>query len=73
MSELGIVSKDDLSQKKVHGEIDKLIEVEEERVRKIITKNQSIMSEIVEVLLEEESVEGEEFRTKLGIEVNNVA
>ncbi|SJZ31259.1 AAA family ATPase [Selenihalanaerobacter shriftii] len=73
MSELGIVSKDDLPKSKVHKEIGKIIEEEEERVHDIILSNQNLMDEVVAELLAEESIEGEDFRKKLGIKVEDVA
>ncbi|SDB96944.1 MULTISPECIES: AAA family ATPase [unclassified Candidatus Frackibacter] len=73
MSELGIVSKDDLPKQKVHEEINKIIEAEERRVEEIITNNQDFMTEVVEELLDKESIEGEDFRRKLGIKAGEEA
>jgi len=73
MSELGIVSKDDLPKQKVHEEINKIIEAEERRVEEIITNNQDFMTEVVEELLDKESIEGEDFRRKLGIKAGKEA
>ncbi|KXS43418.1 MAG: vesicle-fusing ATPase [Candidatus Frackibacter sp. T328-2] len=73
MSELGIVSKDDLPKQKVHEEINKIIEAEERRVEEIITNNQDFMTEVVEELLDKESIEGEDFRRKLGIKTGEEA
>jgi len=54
-------------------EINKIIEAEERRVEEIITNNQDFMTEVVEELLDKESIEGEDFRRKLGIKAGKEA
>ncbi|MBM7624814.1 AAA family ATPase [Sporohalobacter salinus] len=68
MSELGVVSKEHLTSDKIHKEINKIITAEEKRVNKWIDSNQEVILEVGEILLEEESIRGEEFRKKLKIE-----
>ena len=64
MSDLGVVSKESLPQSKLHAEVSDIIAKQEERVMVIINKQQDFITEIAEKLLEEESIAGEEFRSK---------
>ena len=67
MSELGVVSKEHLAPNKVHQEINKIITAEEERVNEWITNKQELILEVVDELLDKESISGDEFRNKLQI------
>lgn len=68
MSELGVVSKEHITPDKVHQQINKIITAEEERVNKWISNNQEIILEVVDELLEEESISGDKFRKKIKTE-----
>ncbi|MCK8824939.1 AAA family ATPase [Fuchsiella alkaliacetigena] len=72
MSNLGVVSKAELSSDKIHQQIVEIIGLQEEKVKKIITQNEEIMSRIVVDLLQEESMEGQEFRSRFGIETSKI-
>jgi ATP-dependent Zn protease len=62
MSELGVVSPDDLPQQKLHDTITGIIETVRVRTAAILATNQYSFDRIVQRLLAEESLSGEEFR-----------
>ncbi|MBM7555856.1 AAA family ATPase [Halanaerobacter jeridensis] len=64
MSELGVVSKDSLPQNKLHDTVSNIIAQQEKRVMGIINQQQNFVAEIAEILLERESIAGNEFRNK---------
>lgn len=62
MSGLGIISIDDLPEEILHQEIAKILKTQEEKVDQILTECQVILQELVELVLEKETLTGEEIR-----------
>ncbi|OCL28050.1 ATPase [Orenia metallireducens] len=73
MSKLGVVSKDSLPGKLLHETTSEIIAEQEEIVRKEIKANQEFIHQVVEILLEEESITGDEFRELLSKKEDRVA
>ena len=65
MSQLGVVGKESLPQKKLHETVSKIIAQEEERVMQIIKNHQNFIATIAKQLLTRESISGKEFRAAL--------
>lgn len=62
MSKLGVVSKDSLPGKLLHETTSEIIAEQEELVRREIKANSDFIHQVVEILLEEESITGDDFR-----------
>jgi ATP-dependent metalloprotease FtsH len=73
MSKLGVVSKDSLPGKLLHETTSEIIAEQEGIVRKEIKANQEFIHQVVEILLEEESITGDEFRELLSKKEDRVA
>ncbi|WP_018247577.1 AAA family ATPase [Orenia marismortui] len=65
MSKLGVVGKDSLPGKMLHDTISEIINEQEAIVREEIKNNKDFIHQVVEILLEEESIIGDEFRRLL--------
>ncbi len=63
MSELGIVSVEDLPQDLKHRTISGIIRIQEERVKDYIKSSEHVFFRVVSVLLEKEKISGEQFRS----------
>lgn len=68
MSELGVISPDDLPQQKLHDSITGIIETVRVRTAAVLAANQYSFNRIVQRLLAEESLSGEEFRQMMQVE-----
>ena len=68
MSELGVVSEENLPQNKLHATVSEIITEQECRVTEIINNKQEFISEVAKELLDTESISGAEFRKKLKAE-----
>ncbi|SNY39647.1 ATP-dependent metalloprotease FtsH [Orenia metallireducens] len=73
MSKLGVVSKDSLPGKLLHETISEIIAGQEELVRREIKVNSEFIHQVVEILLEEESITGDDFRGLLSKNKESVA
>ncbi|MCK8817421.1 AAA family ATPase [Natroniella sulfidigena] len=73
MSKLGVVSKDTVPQKLLYDTMSEIIAEQEERVIAEILPKQEFIAEVVENLLAEESITGDEFRARLKTEEEVVA
>jgi len=62
LSDLGIVSIEDISKEKINDEINKIIMLQEEKVKDILEKKQEELKEIAEILRKEETITGEKLR-----------
>ena len=65
MSELGVVCPDSLPQDLKHRTLTGIVREQEERVRSHISRSKHIFTRIVEILLEREKINGEQFRSVL--------
>jgi len=66
MSELGIVSVEDLPQDLKHRTISGIIRIQEERVKGYIKSSEHVFCRVVSILLEKEKMSGEQFRSLVG-------
>ncbi|PRX31026.1 ATP-dependent metalloprotease FtsH [Orenia metallireducens] len=73
MSKLGVVSKDSLPGKLLHETTSEIIADQEELVRRVIKANSDFIHQVVEILLEEESITGDDFRELLSKNKESVA
>jgi len=73
MSKLGVVSKDSLPGKLLHETTSEIIVEQEELVRAEIKANSEFIDQVVEILLEEESITGDNFRELLSKKEEKVA
>ncbi len=73
MSKLGIVSKESLPGKILYDTISEIIAMQEERVKAIINSNQEFIHQVVNILLEEESIAGDQFRDLLKLNNEKIA
>lgn len=62
LSELGIISKDDVPKEKVNEEIKRIIEVQEAKVKEILEGKLQQLSEIAGILRKEETMPGDKLR-----------
>ena len=65
MTELGVVSKDNVPGEILHKEMSKILKKYEESVKKIINKNKEIIIKIADKLIEQERFSGEELANML--------
>jgi ATP-dependent Zn protease len=65
MSKLGIVSKNSLPRNKLHAAVSDIMKEQEEKVKNKIMANEEFIISVVEDLLTEESIAGDEFRSRL--------
>ena len=65
LSSLGIVNEKYLSQEKLHQAAKEILEEQEERVRGIINARVDLIKQVSEILMEQEKISGEEFRSLL--------
>lgn len=65
LSSLGIVSKDDISPKKINDEITKIINTLERKTTELLMDNHFVIHQVVEILKEKETISGEELRNIL--------
>lgn len=63
MSQLGVVSLDNLSLEVKHKTVSEIIQNQEERVMEYLGQRQEFLTCTVDILLEKEKISGEEFRT----------
>ena len=67
MSELGIVSIEDLPRDLKHRTISSIIKIQEDRVKEYIRSSEHVFFRVVSVLLEKEKMSGEQFRSLIKI------
>jgi len=67
MSELGIVDFEALPQVIRHKSVSSIIKEQENRVKLYISQSKAVITKIVELLLEQEKINGEEFRSLIRI------
>lgn len=65
LSSLGIVNEKYLSQEKLHQAAKEILEEQEERVRGIINARVDLIKQVSKILMEQEKISGEEFRSLL--------
>lgn len=65
LSSLGIISKDDISPKKINDEVTKIIGALEKKTTELLTDNHFVIHKVVNVLKEKETISGEELRSIL--------
>lgn len=61
LSDLGIVSKEDISKEKVNEEVNKIVKNLEDKVKEILERRLEKLKEVAELLKKEEAISGEEF------------
>ncbi|WP_051585864.1 AAA family ATPase [Caldanaerobius polysaccharolyticus] len=65
LSSLGIISKDDISPKKVNDEVTNIISRLEKKTTELLIDNHFVIHKVVDVLREKETISGEELRSIL--------
>lgn len=65
ISEIGVVSEEDVPKALVHRTVNKIVNVQERKVMEVLKKKKDKFHEVLPILLEEESISGERFRSIL--------
>lgn len=73
LSELGIISKDDVPKEKVNEEINRIIEVQESKVKEILEGKLQQLSKIADILRKEETIPGDRLRELIEEKVADLA
>ncbi|AAM23426.1 ATP-dependent metalloprotease FtsH [Caldanaerobacter subterraneus subsp. tengcongensis MB4] len=68
LSDLGIVSKEDISKEKVNEEVNKIVKNLEDKVKEILERRLEKLKEVAELLKKEEAISGEKLREILNKE-----
>ncbi|NNG66554.1 ATP-dependent metallopeptidase FtsH/Yme1/Tma family protein [Caldanaerobacter subterraneus] len=68
LSDLGIVSKEDISKEKVNEEVNKIVKNLEDKVKEILERRLEKLKEVAELLKKEETISGEKLREILNKE-----
>jgi ATP-dependent metalloprotease FtsH len=68
LSNLGVVSKEDISKEKVNEEINRIVKELEEKVIRILEKNIEELKQVAEILKKEETISGDKLREILNKE-----
>ncbi|WP_029688123.1 AAA family ATPase [Thermoanaerobacter sp. A7A] len=66
LSDLGIISKEDVPKEKVNEEINKIIQVQEGKVKEILQEKLEVLKAIADILRKEETISGEKLRELIG-------
>jgi ATP-dependent Zn protease len=66
LSDLGIVSREDVPKDKVNEEVNKIIKEQEKKVQKMLEEKLEYLEKIANILRKEETMSGEKLRELIG-------